>query len=313
MRWSLLADGSLTLQVDPRLRSAADLWVPLRAPAVSATATAAATIDVAYARPAASTPLSGPATLRLGDVEARVDDAGSYVSLAGPSGARGVLDLARRRSEIRSEDPTPRSLADLYSMLTVAAAFMLGRLDRALVHAAAVVPPAGGAWLLVGDARAGKTTTSLNLITSGWNYLSDDHVVLSRDRDGSLSVEGWLRPFHVDAGWTAGRMGERRDAVDPSTIGPGRWQRRAPLTGALFLDLSPASPTRVEPLGQAEALAATVRQSPWLLADPGKAPALLALLVSVVQRPTFRLSLGRDTYRDGARLLECLEPMLATT
>jgi hypothetical protein len=239
-----------------------------------------------------------------------VDSAGSQVSLVGPSGARGRLDLERRQSEIRAADVTPAIAADLYGMLTLASAFMLGRLDRTLVHAAAVVPPAGGVWLLVGDARAGKTTTSLNLVTSGWSYLSDDQVVLSLEQDGPM-VEGWLRPFHVDAGWAVGQSGDRREPVDPSSVGPGQWQRRGTLAGAVVLDLRPGSPTKVEPVSQAEALAAIIRQTPWLLADPGKTRTLLELLVAVTRRPTYRLCLGRDTYRDAARLLDCLAPALA--
>jgi hypothetical protein len=310
-RWSLLADGSLGLQVDPRLRSAAETWVPLHTPPLGASATAAATIDVRYGGSPAPGPRLGPPTLRLGDVEARVDDAGGHVSLVGSSGVSGTVDLEARRSEILATDLGPATAADLYSMLTVTSAFLLGRLDRALVHAAAVLQPAGGAWLLVGDARAGKTTTGLNLVTSGWDYLSDDQVVLSLERDGSLSAEGWLRPFHVDAGWAAGTRGERRESVDPSSVGPGRWQRQATLAGTFVLDLRPASLTKVEALSHAEVFAAIVRQTPWLLADSGKATTVLALLVAVTQRPAFRLCLGSDTYRDGARLLQCLQPVLA--
>jgi len=308
-RWSLLADGSLTLQVDSRLRSAAEPWVPLCA-TVGAGPVATATIDARCEATAAPAPRPDRPTLKLGDVEARVDRAGGQVSLVGPSGACGRVDLAHRRSELRAADATARTAADLYSMLTIASAFLLGRLHRALVHAAAVVAPTGGAWLLVGDARAGKTTTAVNLVTSGWDYLSDDQVVLSLEREDVPSVEGWLRPFHVDAGWAAGRWGEGREPVDPSSVGPGRWRRQATLSGALILDLEPALPTNVEPVSQAEAFAAIVRQTPWLLADAEQTAAVMTLLVAVTQRGAFRLRLGSDTYRDGARLLRCLEPAL---
>jgi len=287
-----------------------DPWVPLRCPALVAGATTAATIDVQCASsPAPSLP-GAPATLRLGTVEARVDDDRARVSLIGPSGVHGTVDLEERRAKIRSPDPTPEVAADLYSMLTIASAFLLGRLRRVLLHAAAVVPPAGDAWLLVGDARAGKTTTSLNLVTIGWDYCSDDQVVLSLEGDQSLAVEGWLRPFHVDAGWRAGRTSETRESVEPSSVGPGGWQRRAALAGAVFLDLQPDSPTEVARLGKADALAAIVRQTPWLMADPVQAPAILALLIAAIQQPTVRLRLGRDTYRDAARLLVCLQPIV---
>ncbi len=311
LRWSLLANGSLKLEVDPRLLPAVERWIPLRCAALAAEASVAATIDVQWAGSQTLPQRSGPPTLRLGEVEARVRDSDGHVSLLGPSGAQGRLDLEARRAEIRSAGPAGEVTADLYAMLTVASAFLLGRLGSALLHAAAVVAPTGGGWLLVGDARAGKSTTTLNLVASGWNFISDDQVILSLEDGGSVWVEGWLRPFHIDAGWPLGRESARRESVDPSTIGPGRWQRRAALVGTLFLELRRASRTEVERLSPADALAALLRQTPWLMADAVQAPTLLALLVAAVQQPTYRLRLGRDTYRDGPRLLECLRPILA--
>src|SRR5207245_6776974 len=80
--------------------------------------------------------------------------------------------------------PEPEAAGDVYSMLTVATALLLAGLGRALVHAAAVVHPDGGAWLLVGDARSGKSTTCATLVSAGWGYLSDDQVVLEAREDG---------------------------------------------------------------------------------------------------------------------------------
>src|SRR5690606_33365128 len=97
----------------------------------------------------------------------------------------------------------PTACADLYSMLTLSAALLLGRLERTPIHAAAVVAPNGQALLLAGDARVGKSTTTVNLITAGWDYLSDDQIVLER-AGADLRVEGWPRLFYLDEGWEAG-------------------------------------------------------------------------------------------------------------
>src|SRR3989441_8434802 len=100
---------------------------------------------------------------------------------------------------------------DLYSMLTISAALLLARLERALVHAAAVVAPDGHAWLLAGDARSGKSTSCATLAAAGWGYVSDDQVVLAAREDG-VEVEGWLRPFHLDRNGEGGEpTGERRE------------------------------------------------------------------------------------------------------
>src|SRR5439155_7437348 len=183
-----------------------------------------------------------------------------------------------------------------YSMLTVSAALLLAGLGRALVHAAAVVAPDGDAWLLAGDARAGKSTTCATLASAGWGYLSDDQVVLTGREDG-IEVEGWLRPFHLD-----GETGERRE-VAPAELGlGGGWRRTARLAGAIFPVVAPAEPTLLTPVAAADALARLVRQTPWLLACRRTAPAVLALLTRAVADGAFSLRLGRDTYRDAAIL-----------
>jgi hypothetical protein len=201
---------------------------------------------------------------------------------------------------------------DVFTMLTISAALLLNRLERTLMHSAAVLDANGGAWLLVGDTHSGKTTTTVNLIRSGARYLSDDHVVVSSGPEaGSVWIEGWPRVFHIDAGWESGDVLGHRIGLDPAAFAPDRWVRRAPLAGLLFPEVLPDSPTRLEPLSAAAALIRILRQSPWLFGDRGAAPAVLALLQRAAEMPAFRLRLGRDSYRDTDRLRSCLHPLFS--
>src|SRR5438552_10438251 len=153
-------------------------------------------------------------------------------------------------------------------------------MGRALVHAARIVLPDGSARMLIGDARSGKSTTTANLITRGWNYLSDDQVVLSRAPGGAILVTGLLRAFHIDEGWGGVGPVQRRRAVDAATVGTGRRLGNAPLGGLLFPRISPSEKTSRSPISPADAMASLVRQSPWLLADRVVAPRVLELLQS---------------------------------
>src|SRR5205814_1770681 len=65
-------------------------------------------------------------------------------------------------------------------------------------------------------------------------------------------------------------------------------------------------PTTGATVAAAGALARVVRQSPWLLACRRTAPAALALLTRPVADGALALRLGRDTYRDAARLAASL-------
>ncbi|HKG91135.1 MAG TPA: hypothetical protein VKA84_04565, partial [Gemmatimonadaceae bacterium] len=187
-------------------------------------------------------------TFVLDTIEAWVDDEARTVTMASVvSGAAGTIDLGARRATLGPGEPRAgveiaRVAWDVYSMLTASAALLLGRLGRALAHAGAVVTPGGRGWLLVGDAFAGKSTTCANLITAGWDYVSDDQGVLSRDESsssgsggGSLRIEGWPRTMHMDEAWERGEapLRRRRD-FDPAVLGPGRWRPDAPVAGMLF-------------------------------------------------------------------------------
>ncbi len=303
---SLLHDGRLRVEVHPRLLPSIARWLPL-VPSDTPADPSGAVIRIVVddGGPAPVRP-DGERTLAMGDVGAWMEP--DRARLVGASGVHGVVGLADGVAELRApgEGDAAAVAMDLYSACTLNCALLLGRMGRALAHAAAVAPPGGDAWLLVGDSRAGKTTTCANLVSAGWSYLSDDHVVLHRDGAGRVAVEGLPRPFHLDEGWETGGIVQRRGNTDPHQRFPGAWRRTAPLAGLFFPRVQADEPTALAPLPAADALAGLLRQSPWLLADRAAAPAVLALLREAALFPAHRLHLGLDTYADPPLLAERL-------
>jgi hypothetical protein len=306
---SLLEDGRLRLEVHPPLLPALGRWIP-QVPAGTPADPSGSVIRVLPLDDAP--PPARPArerTLELGTMDAWVE--GERTLMLGPGDVHATIDLHAGIADLRApEDAESNAVMwALYCATTLACALLLGRMGRALVHAAAVVPPGGGAWLLVGDTHVGKTTTTANLVRAGWSYLSDDHVVLHRDGQGRLAVEGLPRPFHLDEGYEAGVVNRVRGATDALERFPGAWRRTAPLAGLLFPGIHADEPTALGPAGAGEALAALLRQSPWLLADRGCAPRVLALLRETALLPARSLRLGLDTYADPALLAERLDSL----
>lgn len=302
----LLRDGMLRVEAAPGLLPLIDNWLPLlpytdRAPAGGAVLKLARGAPVA---PPRTTP-----TLRLGSADVWVD--GARAVFAGRAGCSGEADLAAGVAELRAPAEADQDAAawEIYSMSTLACALLLGRMRRTLAHAAAVVTPDGRAWLLVGDTHAGKSTTAANLLDGGWRFVSDDNVVLARD-GGGIEAEGWPRHFHMDEGWSTGAPVGRRGALNPHERWPGKWLAAAPLAGLLFPRVSAREATVVAPVAPAAALAALLRQSPWLLADRGSAAAVLALLRDTAALPTFELRLGLDSYADPPLLIDRLRAIL---
>ncbi|HEX2210112.1 MAG TPA: hypothetical protein VHG93_20725 [Longimicrobium sp.] len=303
---SLLEDGRLRMEVHPRLLSALERWLPL-VPLDTPADPSGSVIRVLSTE--GGDPPARPSverTMELGRVDAWVE--GDRARMFGRAGVYGVVRLDEGVAELRAplEGDAERVMWALYSSATLACALLLGRMGRALVHAAAVAPPGGRAWLLVGDTHAGKTTTCANLVRAGWSYVSDDHVVLHRDAEGRIAVEGLPRPFHLDEGWEEGVVHRRRGSTDPRTRFTGAWRRTAPLAGLLFPRVHADEPTALAPFRAPDALGALLRQSPWLLADRGCAPRVLALLREAALLPAHTVRLGLDTYADPALLAERL-------
>lgn len=306
---ALLLDGSLALRADAAVWPYVVPWMP-RIPAVEPGAgQARAWIRVEAGAPAFAPPSASP-ILEVAGVRGWRGPSGQVLLCEAEGRLSAVADPAAGRAAVRldARGETPAALhVELLAGFTLASALLLGRLGRTLLHAGAIVAPGGRAWLLVGGTFSGKSTTCVNLIRAGWDYVADDHVVLRRAGEG-VEVEGWPRRFNLDHGYALGVSQGVRGRVDPEAFGPGRWVRAAPLGGLLFPRVQAELPTALEPMNAADALTGLLLQSPWLLADPETAVDVLALLERTARLPAFRLRLGADSYTNRARLTGVLRP-----
>ncbi|MEW6302155.1 MAG: hypothetical protein AB1705_01705 [Verrucomicrobiota bacterium] len=123
------------------------------------------------------------------------------------------------------------------------------RLDRLLhVHAAAVVTPDGGAWLVCGPSRAGKTSLTLALLLHGWQWLSDEFVFF--DPNNLANALGFRRNFNLkepsfplfpetaslphNREFFSHARQTRIRFIDPTDLSPNGWRESAPLSGILL-------------------------------------------------------------------------------
>jgi hypothetical protein len=164
----------------------------------------------------------------------------------------------------------------------VGANIRLRQRGRYLVHAAGVVDPDGRAWLLAGDSGSGKSTLAYALARAGWTVLGDDGVLIERDGDG-LRAHSWRDPLRVsqqliDAFPEIGNAGLRPAPGDPRNRVSlhARAARTARVAAIVLIERGATFElTAVAPLA---ALAALVRQSPWVILGDAYARPHLELL-----------------------------------
>lgn len=252
--WALPADGRLVVACEPAVRPLVEDWVPITARELGGEGSGKGLWSAVERWGAASSPSGVPTdgasigcagenppgmllrvkekasrsrrelpesrpTVEMESVRAWVE--GDQARLEGRL-ACGDVDLASKEAEIRvSSAPFSEELStEVFWLLSLGAALLLGRGGCCLLHAGAVVDPAGGVWLVAADGGSGKSTLSANLLREGWRCLSDDHIVVSWDGREAVNVEGWLRPFGLDAGWPHhGPTGEKL-RVDPTMVAP---------------------------------------------------------------------------------------------
>jgi hypothetical protein len=184
--------------------------------------------------------------------------------------------------------------SDRRELARAAAMIRLRARGRWLVHAAGAVDPEGRAWLLAGDSGSGKSTLAYALARDGWSVLGDDGVLVEVLPQG-VTAYAWRDALRVSTalGRHFPELRRRRALVEPGDPRrrvpmPVPLASRAAVAAVIFLERDAAD--AMHALARTEALAALVRQSPWVMIDDAHAGRHLAALSDIARRvPAYRL------------------------
>ncbi len=155
------------------------------------------------------------------------------------------------------------------TLARVGAILRLRRHNRFYVHASGVVNTNGSASIFVGESGSGKSTLAFALARQGWRMLGDDGVVLEPVGD-TILVHGWRSPSLVSASLSA-FFPEIRSCESQAIAGDER--QRIPMRTELscharlgaIVFVTRGGTGSLQPLGQSQALALLMGQSPWVL------------------------------------------------
>ncbi|HKR60701.1 MAG TPA: hypothetical protein VJS64_13355 [Pyrinomonadaceae bacterium] len=193
------------------------------------------------------------------------------------------------------------------------------------VHAAgAVEPRSGGGALFVGTSGSGKTTLTLRLTEAGWNYLSDDMVVL-RETTVAVDAEGLRRLFAVADTSVVGSSSSRLSAalgtpvasdptkrrLEPETVFPERRAASCRPRVLFFPRVVAAAETKITEITAKAAMEQLLKHCPWATYDVQTAPDYLRVLARLAnQCRAYELAAGGDLLLQPERAADLLAPYL---
>ncbi len=176
------------------------------------------------------------------------------------------------------------------------------------LHAAGVVSPSGEGMLVIGPSGSGKSNLAAQLASAGWQYLSDDTVLLYRG-SGVVHAHALRRMFALtDEVFSAAGLTESdsievtvvpfdplKKRFEPAPVFPGRFALSCKPKRVLFSRIENGAASRIQLLNRSETMARLIRMCPWACYDKATAEAHLEVLGELArQADGFELLAGAD-------------------
>lgn len=202
-------------------------------------------------------------------------------------------------------------------------AILLHRHGLFSMHAAALAREGRGL-VVAAAADSGKSTLTFRLVQRGWDYLSDDTILLRPSPDG-VTVMGLRSHFSLDPeaeelfpGLSAGReaslLKEEKWAVNVEALYPEQRIDACRPEVLLFPTIVDAAESRIVPASKAEAMGALLAQSSLARVKLDHAAAHVDVLGRLVRdTDAYTLYAGRDLLDDPARADALIAPLLGGT
>jgi hypothetical protein len=182
--------------------------------------------------------------------------------------------------------------------------WLLGAASRHLVHAG-VVGRDGRGLLIGGASGAGKSTVAVRCLEAGFDYLGDDYVLVSLERDpvafslyatakldpASLAMMPWLEKGVTSHDGV--NDGKWKAVLPVYELRGDRLRPHATVSAIVLPSVTGERKSRLQPVSAAEALRALAPST--IIQMPHEARAALDTFARLVrQTPGYRLELGAD-------------------
>jgi len=176
--------------------------------------------------------------------------------------------------------------------------------------------------LIVGPSGSGKTTLTLSLLEQGWQFVSDDAVLLKDTASSSeplhayafrrgFSFTSQTETFFDTVQTEAMYSAQDKRVLDAEQLYPEQFTPSLIPRLIIFPEIGDQAESEIATLSASEALIALVQQSAGSMIDRGAAAKQLELLKRLVQSSScYRVRSGRDVIEQGERVSAKLKTLL---
>jgi hypothetical protein len=208
-------------------------------------------------------------------------------------------------------DVTPQIVSGAAQNTILSILLLLRPRGYAPLHAAALARDGRGL-LIAAPSGSGKTTLAYTLVKEGWDFLSDDSVLLYQG-DTFVDVLALRRLFALKKDsrvhfpelvphWSEATTSKGKHWVAPDALYPGRSVERSTPELLLFPRLVDGHESEIRPISRVDAIQLLAEQSALSLLNRVWTREHFALLGALVkQAPSFELLAGRDLLEEPER------------
>lgn len=190
------------------------------------------------------------------------------------------------------------------------------------LHAAAL-ENAGNGYLFVGQSGSGKSTNTMHLVESGWNYLSDDIVLLQQKENKEISVHSFPGDFKFNDNFINQPSKDylkehiydvpfnEKKHIDIQKIYPNQFVQYSTPNTVIFPQIVDEPTTRLVPTTHINALTNLLQQSPYIFLPHRFKQLHLDVLKDLIkQSDCYLLLSGKDLLNNPGKLSKIIEAVL---
>ncbi len=206
--------------------------------------------------------------------------------------------------------PADRDRAALARLIFNASMTAMRRCGLFELHAAGVVARDGAGVLVIGPSGSGKSTLATQLAAAGWQYLSDDSLLLYQEED-SVKARALRRVFALrDESFSLSAFGNQdsiatetlpfdpyKKRFEPGSLFPGGFTEVCRPATLFFSRVTGEPKSHTRALSQSATMAQLLRMCPWACYDKPVAPAHLNVLAALARQARgYELLAGTDLF-----------------